>query len=232
MSEIVKTPNKVAILRNKTPQSAGSSKTPKNSKKTASLKNLVRASDAVANSNLNHLVISLSVDGLLQFNGSSKIVKAFNNDMGLKYCLKKKFLENVHPEEEDKAAGTIVFPLLPCSPSSPDWKKLGIDQLRSILIKMIQVSGKKLKEGEPPKGWPAHVIEWAEYAGASRSCLKKPGISTIILSMLEGAGIDPENYLVGMKDVEGGTTEAMMIEDELDQVEIPMNLEEGICSNL
>ena len=52
-----------------------------------------------------------------------------------------------------------------------------------------------LGEGNPPAGWPGD-ISWSNYSGASRSKLTLSDITRIIVSMLEGANLDPDTHVM------------------------------------
>jgi len=132
----------------------------------------------------------------------------------VKFCASKYgiHMNNVHlhgkseeseeyPLSADK--NTMSYDLLPCSPYSPDWKMLGSAMVRTMLTKMLGTarfrgSGKegKLGVGYPPAGWPDDILPWSRYKGSTRSRLSFPQVTSIIISMLKAAGVDPETHVM------------------------------------
>ena len=49
--------------------------------------------------------------------------------------------------------------------------------------------------GPSPLGWPED-LQWEDYAGTTRSKLKVPDITRIIIGMLRAVDIDPATFIV------------------------------------
>ena len=52
--------------------------------------------------------------------------------------------------------------------------------------------------------WPAHIIPWADYKGATKSHLSSGQVKEIIVSLLVAAGIDPATHVRVQHDAEVG----------------------------
>eukprot|EP00092_Neocalanus_flemingeri_P039743 GFUD01043282.1.p1 GENE.GFUD01043282.1~~GFUD01043282.1.p1 ORF type:complete len:434 (-),score=90.42 GFUD01043282.1:6-1307(-) len=94
----------------------------------------------------------------------------------------------------------LQFPLLPCPPSSPLWKKISSDKLSSILRKLLSALGYgrnlRIGMGEPPLGWPINEdVLWANFTGGSKSGFSVSQMSVVILSMMTAVGLDPERHV-------------------------------------
>ena len=48
--------------------------------------------------------------------------------------------------------------------------------------------------------WPAHIIPWADYKGATKSHLSSGQVTEIIVSLLVAAGIDPATHDAEVED--------------------------------
>merc|ERR1719153_1421711 len=88
------------------------------------------------------------------------------------------------------------------SPYSPDWKMLG-SAMATLLTKMLRTAGSrgsgkkgKLGVGSPPAGWPDDILPWSRYNGSTRSRLTSLQVTSIIISMLKAAGVNPETHVL------------------------------------
>ena len=50
--------------------------------------------------------------------------------------------------------------------------------------------------------WPAHIIPWADYKGATKSHLSSGQVTEIIVSLLVAAGLDPTTHVRVQHDAE------------------------------
>ena len=154
---------------------------------------LVAASDAAAISQVQHLLVVLSADGQLEFSGSNTFINTLQSDETVFFGLQELLLSK-KVEGNIKPCHILNYPLLPCSPLSPSWK--GSHMISAYLTSMLTSTGhggngvkRKLGTGISPPGWPAEVIEWKNYKGATRSKLSTTQMTTIIVSLLAAAGI-------------------------------------------
>ena len=162
---------------------------------------LVQASDKAAKEQVQHLLVLLTPDGNLQINGATNFVNSLNNNEDLYRHLQTTLLDNKQIEGSITSAQVLNYPLLPCSPFSPNWK--GSAMIRSVLTKMLVRIGygdgggkkKKLGIGEPPMGWPDH-ISWQDFSGATRSKLTMNEVTEIIISLLRAANINPDTHVI------------------------------------
>lgn len=184
-----------------------------------SVAKLVAASDAAANSQVQHIQVILTADGQLRLNGSTNFVLAVNDNTELYETLQQTLLHSRQTEGRVTPSQVMTYPFLPCSPFSPEWK--GSSMIRSVLTKMLSSTGygeggakKKLGVGNPPLGWPENIIEWRNFSGSTRSKLSVQDVSAIVISMLQAAGINPDTH-VKHQDVA-----LMQQEQEQEQVEM------------
>ena len=161
----------------------------------------MQASDKAAKDQVQHLLVLLTPDGNLQINGATNFVNSLNNNEDLHRHLQTTLLDNIQREGIITSAQVLNYPLLPCSPFSPNWK--GSAMIRSVLTKMLVRIGygdgggknKKMGIGEPPVGWPDH-ISWQDFSGATRSKLTMNEVTEIILSLLRAAHINPDTHVI------------------------------------
>jgi len=138
-----------------------------------------------------------------------KVVKIQNSDHGYKTPSVKTMETSIlsSPVETPSDEGMmdtdmVSYDPLPCSPYTSDWKALGNAMVRGVLRKMLQTAGyrrsgkiAKLGVGSPPPGWPEDLFPWARYKGSTTSGLTVSQVTQIIISMLEGAGLDPSTHV-------------------------------------
>ena len=179
---------------------------------------LVNASKKANDKKIQHVLITLSSDGRIHFNGSTNLVANLKNDRNFKNYLEKNLRENFSLEENAPPEEVTSYPLLPCVVGSSEWKTLPIDKFRSHLTMMLNStgivrSGKRKSHGavKEPKGWPNSIVPWSSFKGASRSALKKTEIADIIVKLLEAAGIDPANHVE--KPATSNEAEKIYLED-------------------
>ena len=166
---------------------------------------LLKASTQACKENLQHLFIVLTEDGRMQINGSLNFVNSVNANEELLTTIHQTLSSNVMKEGEILSAQVLDYPLLPCSPFSPEWK--GSAKIRGILTAMLSRLGycdggaaKKLGLGDAPHGWPANILPWADFKGATRSKLTVHQVTEIIVSMMRGAGLNPETHVAPPPD--------------------------------
>ena len=95
---------------------------------------LIKASDEATSSNVQHLVLMVMPDGRMKFNGSANMVSAIYGNKNLYEQVQTSMCEGVVAENKVVPVQVIDFPLLPCSPFSPNWKKGPM--IRGVLTKM------------------------------------------------------------------------------------------------
>ena len=163
----------------------------------------MKSSDSATNSQIQHVLLIVMPDGRIRFNGTSNIVAAIrgNNELftNLEETLKASYVPN---NENIFSVGIIEYPRLPCPPHGDEWKKLSSKEIRAILTNMLNSSGysrsgtrKSLGVGPCPLGWPSSIISWSDYQGATRSKLSRADVTTIIISLLEGAQLNPSTHI-------------------------------------
>ena len=167
-----------------------------------SLAKLLKASEQASHDQLQHLLVVLTPDGRVQVIGSANIVGCVTENTELYQALHSTMLDNMQTSGDTITPSRVIdYPLLPCSPFSPQWK--GSAMIRGVLSKMLLSVGygksgrnRKLGVGTPPLGWPLH-IPWANFSGSTRS--KHPtsskDVTDIIISLLQAANIDPDTHV-------------------------------------
>ena len=193
-------------------------------------KKLARASNTACNKQVQHILLTLSADGKkVNVAGAENLVTPLLADVELFQQLNNTLVANATRNVVAPANTLQVdFPLLPCSPFSEEWG--GSAKIRSILRKMLNSLGfgkagraKQYGVGNPPLGWP-ETISWENFSGTTSSKLKSIQLTSIIVSMLEAAGIDPATH------VEPLAVEVMMVNPETGEVE--MMVEDGMEQHL
>ena len=66
---------------------------------------------------------------------------------------------------------------------------------------------KNMGAGVPPVGWPDQVIAWENFTGPSRSGLSVNQVTSIIVSLLLGANLNPETHILPQQPQEQGDAE-------------------------
>ena len=164
-------------------------------------KKLCRASNTATSKQVQHVLLTVSEGGKFNVSGAENLVTPLLANEQLYNQLKDTMLEN-HTEGEVVQANTyqLVYPLLPCSPFSGEWK--GSAMVRKVLRMMLNTIGygksgraRKFGVGDPPMGWPED-ISWPDFSGSTSSKLTIQQITSIIVSMLQAAGIDPNTHIV------------------------------------
>jgi len=180
------------------------------------LHKLVKASkDAVAKE-VEHIVMIKHPDGTLTLNGTENILTSLKSNTDLY----SQVMEVVMTSPRGAIPTTIFsYPLLPCSPNSPQWKSSSM--IRSTLQTMITVAGygkygKKHGTGDPPLGWPVEYVPWQGFKGVTQSRLNNEDMTRIILGMLDAAGIDPDRHV--QSGHAGDVPYPVLIEDGKDVV--------------
>ena len=87
----------------------------------------------------------------------------------------------------------------------------------------------RMGNGDPPRGWPED-IPWAGFVGTTRSHLNIRQITHVIVSLLEAAGIDPEQHVHPDETEEVVEEDAgAMLEGEANEVYegVAIDLDEG-----
>ena len=176
-------------------------------------KKLLKASTEASGKGVQHVLAVVKPDGSFDMSGSDNIINAIMNDAALYQTLRRTVTANWQEEGEVIPVNVLSFPLLPCSPFSKAWK--GSAMIRRQLDSIVTAAGYgkyglKLGQGDPPQGWP-HDVEWLGYKGSGRSGLRNIQMTSIIVSMLESANIDPATHVRqendGGDDIEIGEEE-------------------------
>ena len=78
---------------------------------------LVRASDKAAKAKVQHIMLAITADGQVHLNGSTNLIQGITDQPGLFDMLKTNMKANQVEEGSDiTPTGSLVYPLLPCSP--------------------------------------------------------------------------------------------------------------------
>ena len=161
-------------------------------------KKLLKAStEASEKGGVQHVLAIVKADGSLDMSGSDNIVSAILNNVSFYQNLKDILTTSRQNTGNILPSHMLSFPLLPCSPSSKEWK--GSKMLRGVVDSYVTAAGygkygNKLGQGVAPPGWPADV-PWAGYTGAGSSGLKNNQLTKIIIGMLQAAGINPVEHV-------------------------------------
>ena len=159
---------------------------------------LLKASRDSSNKNVQHLLAVIKPDGSISFSGSDNILHAIITNAEVYTNLQNTINANRQMEGTPVSHLEVVtYPYLPCSPYSKSFK--GSAMIRKALDSVVTTAGygkygKKLGQGEPPRGWPDE-IRWEGYAGASASRLTNVQMKQVIISMYEAVGIDPATHV-------------------------------------
>ena len=180
---------------------------------------LLRVSKEASAAKNQHLLFTLDKEGKVRVDGNLNLVRKMADDEPLFKAMSNKMREGLEEDVVPEAAFYPVnYPMLPCAPSHPDWKKSAQVRavLRSILTTLGYGKGGSRRLGVPPAplGWPAE-IPWESYAGSTRAGLSSSEITQVIVSMMTAAGLDPETH-VKEPDEEGRKDE---VENEVDEHE-------------
>ena len=194
---------------------------------------LVRASDKAAKAKVQHIMLAITADGQVHLNGSTNLIQGITDQPGLFDMLKTNMKANQLEEGSDiTPTGSLVYPLLPCSPYSNEWP--GSKKVRNILTSMLTRGGyskngrnQALGSGVAPPGWPENVIPWANYKGACRSGLTSLQITDIIIQLLRGVDLD-ENTHVQQQEQEDDNVDNEEAEADDSEGEEGMNSIEGV----
>ena len=180
-------------------------------------KKLLKASTQASGKGVQHVLVIVKPDGSFNMSGSDNIINAIMNDAALYQTLRRTVTANWQEEGEVIPVKVLSFPRLPCSPFSKAWK--GSAMIRGQLDSIVTAAGfgkygLKLGQGDPPQGWPQD-LEWLGYKGSGRSGLSNTQMTSIIVSMLESANIDPATHVrqedAGGDDVEIGEEQIHVI---------------------
>ena len=164
------------------------------------MEKLLKASATASTNQVQHILFTLNSDGKVNFGGTDNIVTPFVGNTELFNHIKTVMKDNLTKEHVTQLnTHQLDYEFLPCSPFSPKWK--GSAKIRGILRNMLNTAGygsegnkRKLGVDPAPVGWPA-AISWTNFRGSTRSKLTVEEVTTIIVSMLEGAGIDPNIHV-------------------------------------
>ena len=206
-----------------------------------SLAKLLKASEQASHDQLQHLLVVLTPDGRVQVIGSANIVSCVTENTELYQALHSTMLDNMQTSGATITPSRVIdYPLLPCSPFSPQWK--GSAMIRGVLSKMLLSVGygksgrnRKLGVGTPPLGWPVH-IPWANFSGSTRSKLTSKDVTDIIISLLQAANIDPDTHVKQIQEnteyglepeIDISVEEEMQIKTERVDEEYDINRHDG-----
>lgn len=172
----------------------------------ASSQRLTKASDLAARDQVQHIVLMVAHDGRLKITGSSNMVDAIYGNEEL-YDQVEKAMQASYKTEGDVVPQQILhYPVLPCSPFTPEWENLPSTKVRKILTQMLDSSGygrsgnkRKLGLGPSPPGWP-EKFPWDSFSGATRSKLTKLEITEVITSLLLAANCDLATHTTDPED--------------------------------
>ena len=62
--------------------------------------------------------------------------------------------------------------------------------------------------------WPAHIIPWADYKGATKSLLSSGQVTEMIVSLLVAAGKDPATHDAQVEDLQPDENDNTTVEIE------------------
>ena len=208
----------------------------------ASCHKLIKASTEASQKGVQHILAIMKPDGTYAMSGSDNMVHAILNNPTLYTALRDTITANTLQEGIIFPLNVINYPLLPCAPGSKGWK--GSARIRKVLDSMVTSAGygkygKKLGQGLAPIGWPDD-IPWAGYKGAANSGLTIPGMTMIIVSLLEAAQLDPATHVMAddppqdlenNENIENDAIEEVVNDDgdniENDDIEAVLN-EDGV----
>ena len=176
---------------------------------------LIKASDQASEKGVEHLmIVKEPYGGGFKLNGTGNLVGSILDHTDILNQLKTILSDVSGPIVP---ATLVTYPLLPCSPYSTEWNtNCSSRVIRTVLQRMISSAGygkygKRLGAGEPPPGWPQDTIAWNTFKGVGNSKLTNIHMTTIIVGMLEAAGIDPDTHVEESMDVE--SNEIHTVED-------------------